>query len=163
MITPYTLSLAIHCQVLALFPATTSFYAGTLVAAERNQVMGVRFDDDEEDGKVRAWLREGGVGGGGGEEGRQAVKDLAVPFHLGVFTHPTIPLLSFVPLSISLLFLWHSPSIPLLFPFFSCGAGDQVAQDSVLLRRPFLRDRVKGVKGPFRERGKGGQGRVKGG
>ena len=41
-------------RVLALFPATTSFYGGSLVQAERNGngCYGVRFDDDEEDGKM---------------------------------------------------------------------------------------------------------------
>lgn len=39
-------------RVLALFPQTTSFYAGNVVTAMRNGMVGVRFDDDEEDGRL---------------------------------------------------------------------------------------------------------------
>ena len=39
-------------RVLALFPQTTSFYVGDVVTVTRNGMVGVRFDDDEEDGRV---------------------------------------------------------------------------------------------------------------
>jgi len=39
-------------RVLALFPQTTSFYAGDIVQVSRNGMIGVRFDDDEEDGRL---------------------------------------------------------------------------------------------------------------
>ena len=43
-------------RVLALFPWTTSFYAGTVVSKgpkhEPGDKYGVRFDDDKEEGKL---------------------------------------------------------------------------------------------------------------
>ena len=39
-------------RVLALFPYTTSFYAGQIVSTEAHERYGVRFDDDVEDGKI---------------------------------------------------------------------------------------------------------------
>lgn len=39
-------------RVLALFPYTTSFYAGQIVSTEAHDRYGVRFDDDVEDGKL---------------------------------------------------------------------------------------------------------------
>jgi|UPI000491E193 hypothetical protein len=39
-------------RVLALFPYTTSFYAGQIVSLESQDRYGVRFDDDLEDGKI---------------------------------------------------------------------------------------------------------------